>query len=71
MAHMLGMQYVRVDVQKTVDVAAVVRAVREVVEERLMWARDWWKEGSVPATRRVEALGIPAPVIHVVCLRVA
>ncbi|KAJ7023080.1 hypothetical protein C8F04DRAFT_1240383 [Mycena alexandri] len=36
MAHMLGMQYVRVDVRKTVDVAAVVRAVREVVEERLV-----------------------------------
>ncbi|KAJ7171073.1 hypothetical protein C8R46DRAFT_1262107 [Mycena filopes] len=35
MAHMLGMQYVRVDVLKTVDVPAVVRAVREVVEQRL------------------------------------
>ncbi|KAJ7729767.1 hypothetical protein B0H16DRAFT_1586294 [Mycena metata] len=35
MAHMMGMQYRRVDVKKTVDVSAVVRAVREVVEERL------------------------------------
>ncbi|KAJ7694851.1 hypothetical protein B0H17DRAFT_456702 [Mycena rosella] len=35
MAHMLGMQYVRVDVAKTVDVPAVVEAVRKVVEARL------------------------------------
>ncbi|KAJ6551746.1 hypothetical protein B0H19DRAFT_1158756 [Mycena capillaripes] len=35
MAHMMGNQYMRVDVQKTVDVGAVVRAVRGVVEERL------------------------------------
>ncbi|KAJ6629309.1 hypothetical protein B0H10DRAFT_1986559 [Mycena sp. CBHHK59/15] len=35
MAHMLGMEYVRVDVQKTVDVGAVARAVRGVVERRL------------------------------------
>ncbi|KAJ7143684.1 hypothetical protein C8R44DRAFT_138627 [Mycena epipterygia] len=35
MAHNLGMQYKRVDVAKTVDVPAVVRAVREIVEARL------------------------------------
>ncbi|KAK7052463.1 hypothetical protein R3P38DRAFT_2603832 [Favolaschia claudopus] len=35
MAHMLGMEYVRVDVQRTVDVGKVVKAVREVVERRL------------------------------------
>ncbi|KAJ7242896.1 hypothetical protein C8J57DRAFT_1334610 [Mycena rebaudengoi] len=35
MAHMLGMQYVRVDVERTVDVAKVARAVTEVVAARL------------------------------------
>jgi hypothetical protein len=35
MAHMMGMEYLRVDVQKNVDVSAVVRAVRGVVERRL------------------------------------
>ncbi|KAJ7449198.1 hypothetical protein FB451DRAFT_1375098 [Mycena latifolia] len=35
MAHMLGMQYVRVDVARTVDVTAVVNAVKKVVEARL------------------------------------
>ncbi|KAJ7723312.1 hypothetical protein DFH07DRAFT_856129 [Mycena maculata] len=35
MAHMMGMEYVRVDVGKTVDVSAVVAQVRRVVEARL------------------------------------
>ncbi|KAF7377885.1 hypothetical protein MSAN_00212100 [Mycena sanguinolenta] len=35
MAHMMGMEYVRLDVQKEVDVPKVVQAVREVVERRL------------------------------------
>ncbi|KAF7368841.1 hypothetical protein MVEN_00209500 [Mycena venus] len=35
MAHMMGMEYVRVDVQKNVDVSKVVRSVRELVEKRL------------------------------------
>ncbi|KAJ6493988.1 hypothetical protein C8R47DRAFT_1194823 [Mycena vitilis] len=35
MAHMMGMEYVRIGVQKNVDVGRVVRAVRDIVEERL------------------------------------
>ncbi|KAJ6461042.1 hypothetical protein C8R45DRAFT_537965 [Mycena sanguinolenta] len=35
MAHMMGMEYVRLDVQKEVDVQKVVQAVRELVERRL------------------------------------
>ncbi|KAJ7318236.1 hypothetical protein DFH08DRAFT_820231 [Mycena albidolilacea] len=35
MAHMLGMEYLRIDVQKNVDVAKVVQGVRDLVERRL------------------------------------
>ncbi|KAJ7248290.1 hypothetical protein B0H12DRAFT_724337 [Mycena haematopus] len=35
MAHMMGMEYLRIDVQKNVDVPKVVQAVRELVERRL------------------------------------
>lgn len=35
MAHMLGMEYLHIDVAKTVDVPAVVKAVRRIVEGHL------------------------------------
>ncbi|KAJ7204327.1 hypothetical protein GGX14DRAFT_368755 [Mycena pura] len=35
MAHMMGMEYLQIDVQKQVDVQAVVRAVQGLVERRL------------------------------------